>query len=203
MSNLFVFTTGNDLDTLKASAASVMITVHAYDCKWSDYVQVKLREGIRFLLKEIRHQEYAMWVDGHDTLIVQPESEILARLHAAGDPMIIAGEANCWPDSSLSDKYPAAPSPRFLNAGGFIGPFGAVLTAMHTALSHAETGDDQRAWTTAYLAGALPTVQIDHARRIFSCIGDGAEAMAADTCVKHFNGKIPGRDDYWKTRSAA
>ncbi len=198
-SQLLVFTTGNDLDLLQQSANSVMITISEYHVPWSDYVQVKLRGGINHILNTVytRPKPYVMWVDGHDSLILKPEDEILARLDALGNPVLIAAEANCWPDAELAGKYPESPSPRFLNAGGFIGPIERVMTAMHTALSYADSGDDQRAWTKAYLDKALPEVQIDHARRIFACASDGDAALKADTCCLHWNGKLPGRGEYW------
>ncbi len=202
-SDLLVFTTGSNLDLLKESARAVMITVHSYESAWSDYVEVKLRKGIQFLVSQMWEHPYAMWVDGNDSLILQPEAEILARLHAAGDPVVIAGESNCWPDAHLAASYPHVPYPHYINAGGFIGPIGSVLRAMHVALQYAATGDDQRAWTAAYLDKALPDVQIDHSRRIFSCMGDGPVAESVDTCVRHYNGHVGGREEYWRKRSTS
>lgn len=198
MPNLCVFTTGTDYSLLRQSAESVMITLQTYDCHWVGYVTVKLREAVKFL--QGVQEEYIMWVDAHDTLILKPEDEILARYHALGSPVVIAAEATCWPDADLSAKYPQAPSPRFLNAGGYIGNRHQLLTVLHTVLQNNPPGneDDQRAWTSTFLAGMLPDVQIDHARRLFSCVGDGESALAADTCVMHWNGKLPGRQEYWE-----
>jgi hypothetical protein len=181
-----------------------MITPHLYQVNpWKGYVAGKLREGVKFLAT--RSEPFAMWVDSNDSLVLQPEDEIVARLSVAGFPVMIAAEETCWPDASRSDDYYAKTKglvymtgPRFINAGGFIGPIGDVMTAMNTALSCSTGEDDQRAWTTAYLAGLLPSVQIDHARRIFSCVGDGDSAVRSDSCVRHWNGRMGGRDKYWE-----
>lgn len=61
----------------------------------------------------------------------------------------------------------------------------------------ATTGDDQRAWTSAYLAGAVPGLAIDHERKIFHSMGDGDPVR--DSCTVHFNGRVPGREWFWKT----
>lgn len=201
MSNLFVFTTGTNLDLLQQSAESVMITVHTYDVPhWKGYVSGKLREGVKFLSSKLLEYEFAMWVDGNDSLILKSEDEILSRLQAYGFPLLFSAEHTCWPEETLASNYPAAPTPRFLNAGGYIGPIGYVLTAMHTALQFAEgSEDDQLVWTRAYLAGALMGAQIDHARRIFASVGDGDAALKADSCIKHWNGRVSGREEYYTT----
>lgn len=204
MSNLAVFTTGTNLDLLRASCERVMITLHTYESNpWKGYVSGKLRDGIKFL--ETNPAPYVMWVDGNDSLILQPEDVILSRLHALGDPVVISGEHHCWPDQSRDIDYAKLFQRKlcsvgylYLNAGGFIGPIQDVMTAMHVALAAATDEDDQRAWTTAYLEGLLPDVQIDHGRWMFSSVGDGKSAEVAQSCAKHWNGRVPGREGYWR-----
>lgn len=193
--SLCIFTANAD-DILIASGARVGITVNSYSCQWKGYVTGKLREGVKFL--QGRTEQFAMWIDGMDTLILKPEVDILARLQAYGFTVVIAAEATCWPDEHLAGKYnQMLPQPRYLNAGGFIGLRGEVMTAMHAAIQCAEGDeDDQRAWTKAYLAGMLPNVQIDGARQIFCSEGDG-NTEKADPCTRHFNGRAPGREEYW------
>lgn len=206
-SNLCVFTTGNDLTLLRASAQRVTITLHEYETPAAGYVTMKLRRGVEFLSH--RDEPYAMWVDGNDSLLLHPEDSIISRLSSMGEPTIISAEKNCWPDADKEGEYRKKDDrgiqhnlPRFLNAGGFIGPINGVLGAMHAAISCAESEDDQRAWTKAYLSGMLPHVQIDHARFIFASIGDGEEALRVDSCVKHWNGRTPGRQEYWESLNA-
>ncbi len=203
MSNLCVFTTGTNLDLLRESCESVMITLHTYDCNpWKGYVTGKLREGIKFL--ESRPESYMMWVDGNDSLILRPEEDILARIKVFGDPIVIAAEKTCWPDPSFESEYPLDNTyshlPRFINSGGYIGHRDLLLSTMHRVLQSAtDIEDDQLAWTRAYTSKMLPDVQIDYTRFIFSSIGDGEEAVKADSCVKHWNGASPGRMAYWQS----
>lgn len=202
MSDLCVFTTGTNLDLLRESCLTVNITLYNYPSDpWVGYVTGKLRGGIKFLTT--RPEPFVMWLDGNDSLVLKPESEILSLWQIFGGPVIMAAESTCWPDAELEEKYPPAIAlqygmPRFLNAGGFIGPKGLVLTAMHAALRFAgDNEDDQRAWTAAYLAGALPDVQLDYTRTLFACVGDGNSALIAKSATLHWNGKIPGRKEYW------
>ena len=203
MSNLLVFSTGSNVDLFVKSCQRLGITPELYDAKWTGYVTVKLREGVKFLTSRLRREQYCMWVDSNDSLVVKPEDEILARLHAVGDSILISAEKNCWPDADLATKYPKLEIPphlpHFINAGGFIGPISTVLTAMHTAIAYATSEDDQRAWTAAYLAKAIPDLQIDYHRRLFSCVADGEDALKANTCVLHFNGRVGGRNEYYET----
>jgi hypothetical protein len=201
MSDLLVFTSGDNTSLLRRSCEAVGIALAEIVAPWTDYVDIKLRKAIDFLIG--RPEPYCMWVDGNDTLVLKSESEILARLHALGDPVMTAAECNCWPDPDKAEvyldliRYYLTDQPLYINAGGFIGPKHNLLTVMHTVLSVAKTGDDQRAWTDAYLAGMIPQMQIDHGRHIFSCAGDGKQALMADTCMMHFNGHVPGREEYW------
>jgi hypothetical protein len=178
---------------LVESAERNGITLKSYTPHWRGHVDGKLREGVKFL--SAQPEPYAMFVDGYDSLILKPEAEILARLAALGSPLLIAAERTCWPDEEVADQYPDVPAPRFLNSGGYIGTRAEMLTAMHTAILWASGEDDQRAWTRAYLGGAL-NIQIDHGRRIFQSMGDGV--VLGDVCVGHWNGRVSGRKEFWE-----
>ncbi len=195
--DLCIFTANADA-LLLASAACHGLTVHSYSPNpWKGFTSGKLRDGAAFLQAQDCH--IAMWTDGGDSLILKPESVILERISALGLPVLISAERNCWPDIHMSDKYPENPpgSPRHLCAGGFIGPKDLVLAAMYTAIREAVDEDDQRAWTAALTAGLLPSVQIDYGRYIFCSEADG-DTAGADPCVRHWNGKVLGREDFWK-----
>jgi len=136
-----------------------------------------------------------MWLDGNDSIVVRHALEIAKRWKEFGGGIVISAEARCWPDAELAEKYPPAKAPRFLNAGGFIGKAADLLKAMREVEKLADW-DDQLAWTQWYLQDPK-RLTIDHDRRIFSCVGDGPEALNADTCVLHWNGKAAGREAFW------
>ncbi len=201
-SDLCIFTANADA-LLYASAARVNISICSYHCNpWPGYVTGKLKRGIEFL--NTRTEQYAMWIDGMDTLLLKSEVAIIDELWRCRTP-VMAAENNCWPDSYAARFYPS-PSGPYINAGCFAGRRTRLLEAMHTALQCAIPGDedDQRAWTTAYIRhynSDYPELAIDSDRRIFQCMGDGGDVR--DTCVAHWNGRTPGREEYWKGLQAA
>lgn len=150
VSDLLVFTANPD-SLLLESARRVGIEVASYTPNpWKDYANGKTRCGADFL--RTRTEPFAMWTDGYDSLILKPEADILSRLTA---PVLISAERNCFPDSHRAEEFPDAGTlPRFLCAGGYIGRREELIAALEVVLSMATTGDDQRAWTSAYLAEA-------------------------------------------------
>ena len=202
MSELCVFTAGQDLALARASCERVGIRLQEFDGKWSTFSEIKLVRARKFL--ETRGEKFAMWIDGHDSLLLQDEETILRRYHAIGRPVVVSAERSCHPDPERAESYPVAPTgwPRFLNAGGWIGRTEDLISVLDRVRRADPVDHDQRAWTTALLAGILPEVTLDYARRIFACVGDGPGIMSADTCVMHWNGGVAGRDRYWKALQA-
>lgn len=182
MSDLCVFTANAD-PLLIASGVRVGIMVHSYPTLNHGFVTDKTRKGIAFL--ESRTEQFALWTDGTDSLILKSEDEIMSRFSGG---ILIAAENNCWPDAGRYD-------PPFLNAGGYMGRREDLIAALKIVLPVAMDEDDQRAWTTAYISGLIPGLVIDTERRVFCSMADGVEA---DSCVAHWNGRIPGRQDYWE-----
>ncbi len=185
MSDLCVFTANAD-DLLIASASRVGIIVQSYQTLNHGFVTDKTRKGIAFL--ETRTEPYALWTDGTDSLILKSETEILSRFSGG---ILIAAENNCWPDAG---RY----GPPFLNAGGYMGVRQELIVALRAVLGVAADEDDQRAWTTAYIGGLIPGLVIDSERRVF-CSESGGDTADADPCIRHFNGRVPGRKEYWES----
>jgi hypothetical protein len=196
--DLCVFTTGAD-DLLIESGKRVGIEVHNYPCApFPGYVTGKLKRGVEFL--KTRNEKYAMWVDGRDSLILKPASYI-QRFCPLLPSVMVASEHNCWPDQIAARYYSDwfRNTRTYLNAGGFLGYRNCLIRAMMEVISCAEDGDedDQRAWTTAFLRGTPTTIGIDQSRRVFCSEGDG-DTQSADPCVRHWNGRVPGRQEFWE-----
>lgn len=197
MNRLCVFSTGSDTELLAASCRRVGVKLKLFDAQWTDFTDVKLRKGLAAL--RTVEEELAMWVDGNDSLLLKPENDILERWCSFKKPVVIAGETNCWPDQSRARDYGYVEGDGQLypQAGGFMGPTKTLISTMEKVLNAATDWDDTKAWVAAYLGGLLPEVVIDHDRRIFSALSDREQAYAADACVFHWNGRVPGRNEYW------
>ncbi len=194
---LQIFTTGREsgIGLTFESALAFGVPIAVYAANWTTYVDVKLRQGLSFARG--LDAENLMWLDGNDSLVLVPPEQILAWHKLLGGGLILATEANCWPDADLAHLYPTVPAgvPRFLNAGGFIGPKDYVIETMTKVLEGARDGDDQRAWTkwfTFQRGGVL-----DYGRRIFASVADGPHALQSGACTLHFNGRTPGREEFW------
>lgn len=198
MPNLCLFTTGNDLGLLRQSCTRAGIELQAYNTNphvWKDFLTTKLSWGLQFL--RTRTEEYAMWVDGHDSLVIQPEEEILQRFMDTEADVLISGETNCWPSKEFESSFRAGGA-CYPNSGGYIGYCDALIAAMEEVIRVGDPGnDDQGAWHRAIATGHVDA-EIDTERWIFASVGDGEEALMADSCVKHWNGRTPGREEWWR-----
>ncbi len=202
MPDLLLFSSEPD-PLLLESAAHFGLMIQFYPSRpWGGYVSGKLKRGVEFLRS--RNEEFAMWVDGHDSLILKPESEIMPLIPLDG--VLIEAERNCWPDTEMASRYPVSHghTPRFLNSGGYCGRREILIEAMDLAISMATTEDDQRAWTAAYLdqyrlSYRGPRIMLDRDRRVFCSMGDG-DCEAATSATRHWNGRVQGREEYWRAR---
>ena len=131
-----------------------------------------------------------MWIDGHDSLILKGEAEIMSRFVSLGCRVLVSGERNCWPDSEKHVHFPEHEGPRYPCAGGFMGYREDVIAAMQTALRLTSGENDQQGWTDGLISGEIQAI-IDSGRVVFCSEGDG-DTAGADPCVRHFNGRVPG-----------
>lgn len=193
MADLCVFTANPDRLLLE-SGHRVGIDIVSYPADpWRSFIHGKTILGAEFL--KTRAEPFAMWVDGYDSLILKSETEIISRLNA---PVLISAERNCFPDFARAAEFPdTSHLPTFVCAGGYIGRREDLIAALETVAAIAKDGDDQRAWTEAYLSGAVPGLMIDHWRRIFCSEGDG-DTAGADPATRHWNGRVPGREEFYK-----
>jgi hypothetical protein len=146
------------------------------------------------LIQETRAFTHVLWADGFDTFVCRTE----LRFHFAWDqlgspPLVLSAEKNCWPDPDKAAEYPASDSPyRFINAGTWMGQIDYLVDVITKMLAvEWPDGNDQRAWTDAYLGGLLPGAVIDTERQIFQTMwGTERHEVNTDASVIHYNGGI-------------
>lgn len=116
--------------------------------------------------------DWVINVDVADVLFIKNLEQIWEnRLE---DKVLWCAEKNCFPDSSLKDKYPdCRTSYRFVNGGGFFGKKELVMQCLDSKpLGHND--DDQLGHTLNYLNG-LP-MQLDSECKIFQTTWGTVEA---------------------------
>ena len=60
--------------------------------------------------------------DGYDTLPLVSPDNLIARFEEMNTPILISGEANCWPNQALKEKFPIPRQPRWGDSGDYIFP---------------------------------------------------------------------------------
>lgn len=120
-----------------------------------------------------------IFTDSYDVIFLAPLNEIVNRFKASGGRIIFSAEKYCWPDKSLSTKYPTTTRGEpYLNSGGFIGYASDIYKILKYS-SIKDTDDDQLFYTKAYLDEELREkhkIKLDHHAEIFQnlngAIGD-------------------------------
>src|SRR5574340_640 len=158
---------------------------------WDGNLRISKMFAAYEALETLGKYDHILWVDAFDAFVMATVEDIVFRWHNLGcPPMVFSAEKNCWPDPYLADYYPATPSPwKFINAGTWFAQVGYLRDVLKTLLSQFKEDDnDQRIWTSAFLAGLLPGSVIDTERKIFQTMW-GTEIYEVDSpCVVHYNG---------------
>ena len=101
--------------------------------------------------------------------------EIVEKFKEFDSRILFSAEGSCWPDASLSSKYPfVARGKRFLNSGGFIG-YATNLYSILTDIEIGDEDDDQLLYTKIYLDPELREkhkIKLDHKSEIFQNLYD-------------------------------
>jgi hypothetical protein len=186
-----------------AARAGVEIVRYGEGQPWPmDYRVGKLVAGIECVKSLPEDVTHVMFLDCSDSLILAGPEEIVAQFEAydLGVSLIIQGEKNCYPDSTLEASYPPADTPwHFVNSGGWIARKEVALKNMQMAADMA-TYCDQLCWTKLYLSGK-GDVNVDQQCRIFQSmyLQQPGELQLVDgrfwntvtrqaPCVAHWNG---------------
>ena len=196
--SLLVYTAAYDgqhdqLDLLRHSCDRVGIDLHRYGSGgYPGWAIAKLDHGIEFL--KSRTEDIAMWVDGFDSLVLHGQNEIVNRFRELDATAVIAAERSCWPDPKLSSYFPPSLGNEFPNAGGYIGYRDMLIQTLLMVRARTDGENDQEGWCRTFASG-MRHVKIDNHSHIFQCMN--SPVMNEDPCVRHWNGKSPGRDEFW------
>jgi len=193
-----------NLERLVASAAwfGDAVTVLGMDDprfkEWGKGFGVKL-ELLHRHVARLPRDDVLIFTDAFDVLMMASQHEVreafllaarlaMARDHGAADPagalparvpqIVFSAEFFCHPDGNRSEHYPQSDRDYadfpFLNSGTFVGRAGAILQAMDRFANYSLEDDDQRYWTTVYLASredaTLPRIVLDHESDVFLCM---------------------------------
>jgi len=133
-----------------------------------------------------------LFVDGYDVLFTGTKDEIIKRYEnfelQNGKCIVFSTENACWPDSTLSTKYPKLGVKgetvyKYLNSGTYIGSVKTLKDVLSKALYNVTDADlkkkdDQLFFTNLYLANSSKKIIVlDHYNTIFNCISGREEDL--------------------------
>lgn len=144
---------------------------------------------VKEFLYDKNDNDIILFVDGYDVLFTCNKDEILKRYNnfemQYGKCIVFSTENACWPDSTLSTKYPKIDTTpyKYLNSGTYIGSVKTFKDVLSKALFNINDEqlkkiDDQLFFTNLYLANSNKKIIIlDHYNTIFNCISGREEDL--------------------------
>ncbi|XP_059468645.1 multifunctional procollagen lysine hydroxylase and glycosyltransferase LH3 [Neocloeon triangulifer] len=117
-----------------------------------------------------KHNKVILFTDSYDVIFLATVNKIVKQFEKSGARILFSAEGFCWPDKSLSVKYPnVLQGKRFLNSGGFIGYAPEMYQLVATWKGSAKD-DDQLFYTERFLdedVRAALKMKLDHKGEIF------------------------------------
>jgi len=142
-------------------------------------------------LEKTDREGYMLFTDSYDVVFAAGKESIFGQYDKMGGGIIFGAESFCWPDASLSTKYPPLPNSvkpssggsgerRYLNSGGFMGSIDSVRKLLEAGGDLADTDDDQLFYTRLFLdSGRREQFQmkLDHSATIFQNLHGDSDNM--------------------------
>ena len=147
-------------------------------------------------LKDKHPEDVVVFTDAYDVFYADNLDTILERFLDFKSDIVFSGELYCYPDASLADKFPKAPTDfRFINSGTYIGRV-CALQKLFNDHTIADDDDDQLYVHKCFLSKKYD-ISIDYECYIFQTNYDntrklGEQLHNPDTkccpCIYHGNG---------------
>lgn len=124
-------------------------------------------------LSEFDPNDIVLFTDGHDTLMMAKEEEILNKFAWFNKPLVFSAEVNCWPDAKLISRYPASnESFKYLNCGGFIGKVAFLVNIYENFSLYSKELNSQFFWSNQYywqhvFLASPGEIVLDHECKLF------------------------------------
>ncbi len=168
-------------------------------------------------LKTIHDDDVIVFTDAYDVFYADNLDTILERYLDFGKKVVFSGELFCYPDSSIADQFPDAPTQfKYINSGTYVGR-AFELKKIFNHYKIADDDDDQLYCQKCFLSGKFD-IGIDYECYIFQTNYDrtvklGDQLNNPDTyccpCIYHGNGgeSAAGKfnslyDEFYPSRSA-
>jgi len=95
-------------------------------------------------LKALHDKELLLFIDGYDTLLMQPPEYIIEQFLQMNAPFVVSADKYCFPDESLREFHLASPTPFiYLNSGCYIGYVHAIREFLSALIPIDPQANDQ------------------------------------------------------------
>ncbi len=123
----------------------------------------------KFLKSYKGNCKYIVFSDCYDVIALQNPKILFQKYkNYFNNKIVFSAEKFCWPDKTLSDKYPKAPNDfKYLNSGGFIGPIDDLRKLVEKPILPSD--DDQLYYTHRFLEEENNIV-LDYEAKIFQTL---------------------------------
>lgn len=159
---------------------------------------------LREHLKNLPERDLVLFTDAYDVFYTDSIEYIVGRYNDMKARVVFGAEKVCWPDVSLADQFPKAPTAyKYLNSGTIIGEVGELLNILEGDLEPYE--DDQLFCQRKYLTGQYD-IALDYEQYIFQTHSEavyktaGNQLVNTDTqctgCIYHGNGGDEAKAKY-------
>lgn len=147
-------------------------------------------------IKDKHDEDVVVFTDAYDAFYADNLDTILERFLDFGHEIIFSGELFCYPDPSLADSFPQAPTDfRFINSGTYVGRVGE-LRKLFNNYEIADDDDDQLYVHKCFLSGKFD-IAIDYECYIFQTNYENTQKLGNQLnnpetqccpCIYHGNG---------------
>jgi hypothetical protein len=157
MDNFKIFTYATDIrnDNFKKLSKNLDINILPILCNWSwDFYPKSF--SVYETIKNLEEDCFILVCDAYDVLPLKDinNEDLYHKLTGNLDlnKITFNAEKNCYPDTSIINKYPQCNTPwKFLNAGVYFGKVGKIKNMLEIILPRIKNSDDQKQFSHCYV----------------------------------------------------
>lgn len=147
---------------------NIDLTILGMDEQWTGFAK-KIVDVYKYA-KEIQNEyTHILFIDAYDVLFLDKLFVIEGEyLFWYKDKIVFSAEKGCWPDPTLSDKYPKTNYTwKYLNSGSYIAPINEFIKMIESNPVKPNV-DDQAYFTNIFLKDG--NIELDYKCRLFQSI---------------------------------
>ncbi len=180
--------------------------------RYKNHFSAKINRMRQWLAALPAQYNHVLYLDGRDTVLIQPLEHICREFNAIGSPIVVSAEGSCYPvrGPEWRERFPAHPTGRrWINAGIWMGRREALLAGLRQ-LDELYAGllpsrplpghedllpyrrhitNDQFLWQAGYLKRIF-RMHVDHEARLFGNVTCSDQRIPINRDFQFEDGKV-------------